>query len=470
MKKKTVAALVSAPVILGVVAGASAYFIKPSVLAQIPFLNLTEQTDNEHQEYKDGIVQSNVEVSADLDQSVESEEQPEGLKQSSADHVVVTAAPDFVRPKSSTSTLGKAMREISELQARLAQGAKGSQKDLKNSMQQAEAVFTASDVSLASTEEVQLLVQYILSGGNPAAATKALKQSALTAQQKDLIQGVLSYAKADLVKAKEKLLPIDARQFGTELSAHLTLVQVQLDENSDVEKNLDRLTYAANILPGTLIEEAAIRRMLPLLNKSKKSDRLLYWVLRYQRRFSRSLYYQDFENSLINSLVESSKTDAPIDQDVLAELFAKADPNKVASLSSKILLVAVASGNSTLCDRVQRSLVDKLTFDAENYADTQALFHVCKAAEGGADTLKALNKINKTVLSETVRLHLGDAITMVEAIRSDAPLPDDRQFGPHHTLFMSNDYASLFASVAQQIESSVIAIKEADDNEIGVNK
>lgn len=414
--------------------------------------------------------ENTVGADANVDRDRETGEQPEALAQSSAEQVAVTAASDFVSPKSQTSPFGKAMREISALQAAMAQGVSGSPGDLKASMLRAKSAFVSGGATATSPEDLQSLAQYVLSGGDPSAATKVLQNSSLKAHHRDLIEGVRSFATADLAKARLKLLPLDGKSFGTMLDAQLTMAQVQLDDASSTDQKRKRLSHVANIVPGTLIEEAAIRRLIPLLAQAKDSKALIYWTTRYIRRFSSSLYYQDYESTLVDSLALVSTTDMHVTQLVLDEIFTSANEQQAASLSRKLLLIAVDNGNSLLCDDVQKSLSKTSYLKADGNTDTLALLSVCKAAEGDARVLQDLRMIDTTAMSSVVKANLDKAIVMAEAIQKSIPLKDDGMFGPHLPLSESGDYASLFASVAQQIDSSVAAIKKANDHETRLNK
>lgn len=470
MKKKLIGLVAAALVVSGIAGFAAVYFIKPSLLSYLPFIGETEKVEGVHQNTDKAEAAGAVADGSHTDQSDKSEEQPETLRQSSAEQPVVTAASDFVRPKSQTSRVGQAMREITALQARLAQGVDGSPQNLKASMRHAEEVFSSNDVTSESNEDIQSLAQYVLSGGNPDVASKALQNPLLSIQQKELLQGVVAYATADFAKAKQKLLPLDGEQFNTLLDAQLTMVQVQLEQETDTGKNLERLSYVANIVPGTLIEEAAIRRMVPLLARPNHSQKLLYWTSRYLRRFSNSLYYQDFETSLIGAVVQYPGNETQVREGLLTGMFANADEKKAASISSKILVVAVESGNTELCGSVQNSLAKTSFLASGSFADTNALIEICRVSQGEATVLEALRKIDQSDLSEPVKTNLNKAIKMAEEIQKEVASKDDGHFGPYLPLSKAEDYDDFFASVAQQIDTSISAIEKADDNETGFNK
>ena len=111
-----------------------------------------------------------------------------------------------------------------------------------------------------SVSEVQSVANYVLSGGDPLVVERLIKSESLLPEQKSLLAGVMSYATADFVKASELLIPLDPRKFEIALSAQLSMAQAQLAKTASHSDNIKRLAYAADVIPGTLIEEAATRR------------------------------------------------------------------------------------------------------------------------------------------------------------------------------------------------------------------
>lgn len=468
MNRKVAVLLVSFPLVCGIASVAGVYFVKPELFSHLPFSIGAKFAKSEVEIVAGKEPQDHVDVGALPDKDTSKQEPPEELQQTSTESVAITAAPDFVAPRSQTSPVNKAMREISKFQSRMARGVDASSRDLKSAMLGAQKIVTSNVAGPLQLDEIGSIAQYVLSGGDPSAAARALQNSKLTGQQKDLLEGVQSYATANLAVAKEKLLPLDAKRFGVMLDAHLTMVQVQLDEHSDFSKKLDRLAYVANLVPGTLIEEAAIRRMLPLFGRDENSKTFQYWTKRYLRRFQNSLYYEDFESSLVEALARVSEANRDF-QSTLGEIFTNSKQAQAASLSRRLMTLAVDTGNTVLCDDIYKALLGAGDLETEAFADTKVLVGVCKAAGADIKLLEELRELDGLAVSEATKIRLKKAIAMAEAIHKSSPLQDDGHLGPYLPLSQSDDFASLFASVAQQIESSLSAIEKADGHETRLN-
>jgi hypothetical protein len=442
------------------------FFAKPGLLSELPFIGAFGKVADAQQ----SVDQSQVE-NANIEEKpahngAENEEPSEPPMTSSDKQIEVVAAADFSRPQSQVSAIVQAQRTISAMQMGMAQGKTDSSRALKAAMIAAQRLLSDTNTSKITDGDLEAIALYVLSGGDPSIAAKFSKSAAITAHHKALLQGVVSFATADFTKAKEELLPLDGKQFNTVLDAQLSMVQVQLEAYEQSEKSLKRLSYVADIVPGTLIEEAAIRRMIPVFAKLDDPSGFAYWTKRYLRRFTQSFYYLDFETSLINTFVRRAERKFPSDEVVLAGIFETAGEARAGRISSQILLRAVENADTDRCDQIEQSISRSFDVKSSSFLNTRAVLKVCKAADGNKDRLFELNSIDVSQLDEGIKKVVADAIVMATEIQIDAPLKDDGSFGPYFPISETEEYGSLSASVAQQLDGSVRAIKKAGDDEV----
>jgi hypothetical protein len=400
----------------------------------------------------------------------ESETPESTVEQSSDGKLEVLAATDFRMPETRASLITSMVREITALQADMGLGRNDASSKLKEKMQRARKMLSEIEISKITENDVQSIAQYVLSGGDPSVAARFLQNTSLSKQQQSLLNGVINYATAQLDLAKTELLPLDRSRYNTVLDAQLTMAQVQYEMSDEPEKSLTRLSYVANIVPGTLIEEAAIRRMIPLLASGKSSHDLQYWVTRYFRRFANSLYYQDFETTLLNIFVKVKKDKGQIDPILLTVIFGTSGEAKAEKLSRQMLINAVQTGDVEMCDGIEKSLRQTVNLEAERFANSAALLRICKVATGTAGSFAELKKIDASLLSESVKTNLAKALSMAEEIEKDVPLNEEGSFGTDIPSAEIEELKTLNASVAQQLDVTFKAIKEADTDEIGINK
>jgi chemotaxis protein MotC len=384
--------------------------------------------------------------------------------------VELVPAPDYKAPYSRGSAVIEAVRQINSLQTRMAQGEKDAPQALKSVMLRVPDIVSKIDPAKISALEIQSVALYVLSGGNPTVIDPLLKSEALLADHKSLLTGVMSYATADFAKASEALIPLDPKKFETMLSAQLSVAQAQLATNAAHSENIKRLAFAADVMPGTLIEEAATRRIIPYLVGARDTNGLSYWTQRYLRRFSDSLYYLDFEVSLVSALASMLAEKSAIDENDLVGIFLAAGQIRAATVAQKVLVKAILDGNVASCALIEKSLETTFDLKLESMKPASVLIKICQMTEGGAEELAALKSIDVSGLDEDVRLHLSKAIAMSEEIQKDLLPQDDGKAGPHLPISADEAYAPLFASVAQQMDASVSAIRRFDDDETDSDK
>jgi chemotaxis protein MotC len=133
-------------------------------------------------------------------------------------------------------------------------------------------------------------VAFVLSGGPPAVLKKLIDNGALTAIDEKLARGILAYGEARDADALELLGAVDARSLDASLAGHVALAQAELTAKKDPKKALDFLNDARLLAPGTLIEEAALRRQVSILATVGDFDRFEMLATNYLRRFGKSVY------------------------------------------------------------------------------------------------------------------------------------------------------------------------------------
>jgi chemotaxis protein MotC len=164
---------------------------------------------------------------------------------------------------------------------------------------------------LAEAERLSLLVAaYVLSGGDPATAERMAKEGKLSGMRKRLLEGVALFMRGDRPAAAKLLLPLDTSRLPARLAGRVALAQALLEREPEARQQ--RLSWAAAAMPGTLVEESALRRSA--LGYAETAEQKHFWkrLTRYQRRFPDSLYARAFwEEAMDKILAWSSEGKAP---------------------------------------------------------------------------------------------------------------------------------------------------------------
>lgn len=150
---------------------------------------------------------------------------------------------------------------------------------------------------------VRAAIVYALSGGDPRMLREAMTKFVLSETDDQIWRGAIAYAEGRTGEAVQLLLGINALQADPTIGGHLALVQAILMVRRDAEKAITLLDHARLLAPGTIIEEAALRRQTTLLAAAGQLDAFETRSLQYLRKYGRSLYAPGFLQSFVRVLV-----------------------------------------------------------------------------------------------------------------------------------------------------------------------
>lgn len=156
---------------------------------------------------------------------------------------------------------------------------------------------------LQDINNLRALAIYLFSGGNPDDVERRLALLTIDAATKNLLEGAVAYARGDKAKAIKRLERVDPNSLPPNLGGRVALVKAILTSAEDLKAALKLLVAARALMPGTLVEEAALRRCISFAGKLPDIDELERCASLYMRRFPQSVYWQEFEDNFILSLI-----------------------------------------------------------------------------------------------------------------------------------------------------------------------
>jgi chemotaxis protein MotC len=233
-----------------------------------------------------------------------------------------------------------------------------------------------------------------------------------------LLKGVLAYGESRMEDALQLLDGIDARLLHVSLGGHVAYVQGELAEKKEPAKAMAHFEDARLLAPGTIVEEAALRRQIALLGAAGDGDRFEVLAGRYLRRFANSIYAGGFRQKFAAALASNAMTTHP---DRLARLVsmlsgvAVGDRRdiyvtiaKEALLKGRVDLAKLAAANAV-------QLAKEGGDDAENARLYEgAALIVTDDYDRGIETLSA---IDRSKLGEHERALLDVALVVAGQIR-----------------------------------------------------
>jgi chemotaxis protein MotC len=193
------------------------------------------------------------------------------------------------------------MRTIERLQDEVVAGDADAPKLSRQLMVQFETDLNATKIDqLSNSSNVFAVVKYLLSGGNPAAIEREYQNTKLEPEFTDLFDGALAYAYGDTEKASTKLASVKVEELPLDVGGRLLLIQAILVSQHDMENALSLLEKASTSMPGTIVDEAALRRCSAIaakLNNFKKFDVCASKMI---RDFQHSPYWKEFSTTFIS--------------------------------------------------------------------------------------------------------------------------------------------------------------------------
>ena len=243
------------------------------------------------------------------------------------------------------------MRTIERLQDSVVAGDGDAGRYSAQLMLQFETDMAATPVDqLSDPRNILSIVVYFLSGGNPGVDEVRLRNIKIAPMYEQLLAGALAYAKGDKVAASAKLSSINADELPLEVSGRLLLIQAILISETDSEGGLLLLRRASAKLPGTIVEEAALRRCSALAAKANKPSVFDACASKMIRQFPSSPYWPEFAATFVNYVAGLKEADAALFASWLVPLLSDLTQANQLDFLLSISEKSVVNGNFVLAD------------------------------------------------------------------------------------------------------------------------
>ncbi|MFG1421513.1 hypothetical protein [Roseixanthobacter liquoris] len=263
----------------------------------------------------------------------------------------------------------EAVRALQRLQDKVAAGSVEAVDGQRRMLAQIDQDFKAAPAAVwQDPRNARALVIHVLSGGNPAVLRGILAQEPLPALDERLLRGALAYVEGREEQALRLFGEIDARTLPNALGAQVAIAQAATTVRKDPAKAARLLDLARLLMPGTLVEEAALRREILVASQSGDTDQFARLSKQYLDRFAHSVYAGNFRQRFAAALTRMPFIDAP---DGFQRLDSLLQPLDEASRREIFLLVArsaVIQGKArTTITAAERALASAppLSSDAE---------------------------------------------------------------------------------------------------------
>lgn len=184
------------------------------------------------------------------------------------------------------------------------------------------------------------LAIYALSGGDPAVVRDVLQKTRLKNPYKALVAGALAFLEGRAKDAKRHFDTIGTEEVDASVRGSMLLAQAALvvaDDPAGASAYLDEARLAA---PGTLVEEAALRRAILIAAERDELPSFERMVDRYLRKFRASVYAGNFRQRFAAALTRMTFIRDP---QTFPRLDAMLEPMTEAGRQELYLMVARAA-------------------------------------------------------------------------------------------------------------------------------
>lgn len=284
-----------------------------------------------------------------------------------------------------------------------------------------ERMRTANPAAFKDAKNFRALLIYAMSGGNPLTVEQVISRLTLEEADRSLAQGVIDYLRGKPNGTVKALASIDPLGQSSELGAFLALVKGSVNLADAPEKAIVLFDQARLLSPGTLVEEAALRRSVGLAPRLGDDGRFLRSSTQYVRAYLRSPYASQFADAFVTGVVALN---ASINLDAVAEVTAMMDAEQERVIYLRIARRAAIEGLNELSAFASRK-AEQDRDGHDNNGDPRAqLYAGLSAVTSGApiEILGKLGGIDREKLSKGDRALLDAVEAIASEVTSAVPL------------------------------------------------
>lgn len=187
-----------------------------------------------------------------------------------------------------------AYRQLQDERDKAAFGAVAIDGELAKVVERFIASVNSAEVDWSDHRNANALVMFLLTGGEARQVSAAIAAASKNGTDSSLINKSLAFATNDRRAKPEEFVAIDPKIVSPEVAGAVAFAEARLLAGYDRFRAVEKLIAAAILAPGGLIEEAALRQQLFLLDKKADVVRVERIASRYLGRFPKSRYVENF--------------------------------------------------------------------------------------------------------------------------------------------------------------------------------
>ena len=193
------------------------------------------------------------------------------------------------------------MRSLGVLQDRIANGEQAALPLQGKLLAMADKIFNQTPhETLKKPKNIKALLIYGLTGGNPRTVLSLAPVIPSEDPHYHLAEGVTHYVRGQQASARKAFEKVDPLKLDGDIGASVALAVGSANAKDEPDRAIEMLKLAIVQAPGSLIEEAALRRLIAMYLHVGDTAGFVKASERYARRFNGSPYANQFADMLVS--------------------------------------------------------------------------------------------------------------------------------------------------------------------------
>ena len=271
-------------------------------------------------------------------------------------------------------------------------------------------------------KNAEALLIYVLSGGHPAVVEKLLAIKNQPNLPEGVLAGALQFVMGNFGRARKLLKPVDPKEMSVNAGSQIAIIKATLFADENYKESLKLLSLVRLWKPGTLLEEAALRRALALAAAKKEQKLFLRWSSQYVRRFEKSFYLPDFISKFSFYVAKLDFSTQPDLVTKVSRVLSHLSKAQQASVYLTVARAGVLEGKNVQAE-VMATKALKLLKERPNYLARAKLYLAASriTSEKLPRSISLLTEVDRTMLEKQDRKIYDTVALMIEIIQKKPP-------------------------------------------------
>ncbi|WP_108817545.1 hypothetical protein [Pseudovibrio sp. Alg231-02] len=267
-------------------------------------------------------------------------------------------------------------------------------------------------------------VSFMLSGGSGSVFQELAVQGVKFTGDPNLFAGAMAYSQGNRQMALNLLLKVDPITLPVAVAGQVALAQAILISNNDSAGAQRYFDLARLMMPGTLVEESALRRQAPMVAELGDTEKFERLSRRYLFQYSSSVFASEFRDTVADVISGSDYLKQEDEWDRVFQLVSEFDEESQSILLLRLAKAALISGNTAFAVKGSAAFLDLNSDDVERVSEAKLYLSAAKASgEEWEQAISGLVEVKAADLSAGNQLIQAAAIAMANTIR-EWPQPE----------------------------------------------